>query len=607
MPVSEFQARAHGRSPLPFRLHRAGLVLLLLASVPLHAAAPATAEVPIEPLLAAEYALQAGQLADAARWSLQAAKAADGDVMLAERATRVAMLANDDARAAQALKLWRARAPGSLALEAATITLALREGQLRKARRGLEKLLARQEPRAWRHALVALAGGRDPAVVAEVLGQLVDSGAIPDELPVWQEFGRLSLRLDAPELSARIVDEMVRRFPGEPRVAVLRAGQLGLAGQRDQARELLAQIEPRAAQDPEIRAMLAVAYESLGEYVAAARVVAQGPQDIGTWGMRASLLARAEDKDALAALYAELSADDRGAPDPARRMLLGRIAEFLKRPAEAVAWYRGVAGGPERQEARIRIAVALYELGSIEEAHAEARALQNDGSSDDDARRNAYLLEGELRHRGADAAGEIEALGRGLAAYPDDPALLYARALAWERQDRIDRAEADLRKLLVSDPENVAALNALGYTLADRTQRYQEALELIDRARTAEPDNAAIVDSYGWVLYRLGRNEEALVELRRAWGLAKDPEIGAHLGEVLWVMGRSDEARRHFEESHKLDPDNRALRRALQKLGLPAPVTEPAQAPAPDRSGPGASLPGATQQVPAPTPEEAGP
>lgn len=583
MPVFDFLARARSR-PRPFPRGRAVLLASLLAAlVPAHAGTgPGPADMPVGPLLAGEYALQAGQLADAARWYLEAARAVEGDVLLAERATRIAMLANDDARAGEALKLWRKRAPESLALESTAVSLALRQGQLRKARRDLQRLLARPDPRAWRYALVALAGGRDPEVVAQVLGQLVDAGAIPHELPAWQEFGRLSLRLDAPELSARIVDEMVRRFPDEPRVVVLRAGQLGQAGQGEQARDLLGQIEPRGIDDPDLRAMLAVAYEALGDYIAAARVIAQGPQDIRTWGLRASLLARADDDEALAALYAELSAGDRGSPDPARRMLLGRIAEFLERPAEAVDWYRGVPGGPVRQEARIRIAVALYELGRMEEAYAEARALQNDAGSDDGARRNAYLLEGELRQRGSDAAGEIEALDRGLAAYPDDPELLYARALAWERQDRIDRAEADLRKLLVSDPENVAALNALGYTLADRTQRYQEALELIDRARIAEPDNAAIIDSYGWVLYRLGRREEALVELRRAWGMQKDPEIGAHLGEVLWLLGRHEEARRYFDESRRLDPGNRSLRRALKELGLPEPAPVPAAAPGPE-------------------------
>ncbi|HLM54403.1 MAG TPA: tetratricopeptide repeat protein, partial [Pseudoxanthomonas sp.] len=209
----------------------------------------------------------------------------------------------------------------------------------------------------------------------------------------------------------------------------------------------------------------------------------------------------------------------------------------------------------------------MFELGDKQAAFAEAGELQGDASADEDARRDAYLLEAELRQKNDDDEGELEALGRGLAAYPDDNALLDARALAWERRDRIDRAEADLRRILVTDPENTAALNALGYTLADRTTRYQEALELIDRARVAAPDEAAIIDSYGWVLYRLGRIEEALVQLRRAFTLMKDPEIAAHIGEVLWVSGQKEEARKYFDEARKLDPENRSLLRALEKTG----------------------------------------
>lgn len=584
MPVPELSEIDTGRPrPSPGRLLRRPWLLLMALATPVAALAaplpkPSAEAIPLEQLMAGEFALQAGQLADAAQWSLEAARLAQDDVLLAERATRIAMLANDDVRAAQALKLWQKRSPDSLSLQAATASLALREGRLRKARQELLKLLAAPDPRAWRYALVALAGGRDPEAVAKVLGQLVDAGAIPDQLQAWQEFGRLSLRLDAPQVAARIVDQMVERFPDEPRVAVLRAGQLHQAGETARAREMLVAAEPRAAADPEVRGMLAVAYEGMGDFAEAARVMALGPQDVQTYGIRASLLARAEDSATLEGLYRELSDSQGARPDPASRMLLGRIAEFLERPAEAVDWYRGVPGGPLRAEARIRIAAALYEQGQVEQAYSEAHALQNDAASDDDARRNAYLLEGELRQRGGDSAAEIEALSRGLAAYPDDPALLYARALAWERQDRIDRTEADLRKVLVAEPENVAALNALGYTLADRTQRYQEALELIDRARTAEPDNAAIVDSYGWVLYRLGRNEEALVELRRAWGLLKDPEIGAHVGEVLWTMGRREEAMRYFEDARRLDPDNRSLVRALEKLQVVLPPAAPAAA-----------------------------
>ena len=570
MPESMLSSRATTRRagiPVPRRLRVAAAFCLAL---PL---AVQAAQTPLAPLMAGEYAYQAGQLAEAARWYLEAAEALDGDAALAERATRIAMLANDDAAAQRALRLWRRRAPESAAMRAADAALALREGRLRHARRELQALLRSPDPRGWRYALSGLGGGRDPARVARVLGELVDAGAIPDQLPAWQEFGRLALRLDDPALAERIVDEVVERFPDEPRVAILRAGQLQQAGRTEQARAMLAQAEPHAAADPEVRAMLAMTYESMRAPADAARIMALGPQDMRSYELRASLLARAEDTAGLEALYDELAAEG-SRPDPSRRLLLGRIAEFLKRPAEAVEWYRGVPGGPQRNEARIRIAAALHELGRREEAYAEAQGLQDDATADDTARRNAYLLEGELRQRAGDADGEIDALGRGLAAFPDDIELLYARALAWERRDRIDRAEADLRRLLVSDPENVAALNALGYTLADRTDRYREALELIDRARAAEPDDAAIIDSYGWVLYRLGRHEEALVELRRAWGLMKDPEIGAHLGEVLWVLGRRDEARRYFDEARKLQPDNRALRRALEKLGLP--LQEPA-------------------------------
>ena len=117
------------------------------------------------------------------------------------------------------------------------------------------------------------------------------------------------------------------------------------------------------------------------------------------------------------------------------------------------------------------------------------------------------------------------------------------------------------------EPENVAALNALGYTLADRTDRYREALELIDRARVAEPGNAAIIDSYGWVLFRLGKPRAALDHLRHAYALQQDPDIASHLGQVLWVLGQKDEARKYFEAARKLDPDNRSLQRALQETG----------------------------------------
>jgi len=517
--------------------------------------------------MAGEYALQAGRLDQAARWYLDAARAAGDDAGLAERATRIALLGQDDRLAAEALALWRKRAPSSLSMRAAEATLALRTGRQRVAERELKALMRDPDPAGWRHALSVLAtGAREPEVSGKLMRRLFDAGAVPDDLAAWMGFGDLAPRLDQDALAGRIVDRIVQRFPGEPRVALLRAAQLREAGNLDAARAALLEVADAATIAPELRLAMAAEYDALGDPIAAERLLAEGPQDPRILALRASLLAKAEDKAALGKLYDELR---RGAgnPNPMQRLLLGQTAEYLERYPEALEWYDGVAGGEPRLQARLRTANVLYELDRKDEAFASLRRLQGDGTLDERARQAAYLLEAELHGKDRNLEAETDAYARGLADWPDEPSLLYSRGLMWERHDDIPRAEADLRKILVADPENVAALNALGYTLADRTERYGEALELIDRARVAEPGNAAIIDSYGWVLYRLGRFDEALVELRRAYTLQKDAEIAAHVAEVLWELGRKEEARRYFDEARKLDPENRSLKRALEKTG----------------------------------------
>ncbi|WP_298581183.1 tetratricopeptide repeat protein [uncultured Luteimonas sp.] len=554
----------------PNSVRRIALSCLLLA-LPLAPVAAADAPLREDVLgatMAGEFALQAGRLDEAAGWYLDAARAAGGDEAgLAERATRIALLGKDDDLAARALALWSARAPDSLAMRAAEATLALRQGRERVALRRLRTLIADPDPAGWRHALSVIATGpRDPAVSGRIMRRLLDAGAVPDELQAWLAFGDLAQRLEQAELAREVVERIVELYPGEPRIGLLRASLLREAGDLEGAREALAGVEGAASGAPELRLAMAAEYDALGDPLAAERVLAQGPQDRRSYALRASLLARADDKTSLTALYDELRRDAAN-PDPQQRLLLGQVAEFLDRHAEALEWYGSVPGGEPRLQARLRAANVLHELGQREDAFAALQRLQVDGSIDEDARRAAYLLEGELRAKDGDLDAENDAYARGLGDWPDEPSLLYARALMWERRDDIARAEADLRRILVAEPENVAALNALGYTLADRTDRYAEALELIDRARVAEPGNAAIIDSYGWVLYRLGRTDEALVELRHAYTLQKDAEIAAHIAEVLWVLGRRDEARRYFDDARRLDPDNRSLRRALEKTG----------------------------------------
>ncbi|MBA2237471.1 MAG: hypothetical protein H0W24_02040, partial [Lysobacter sp.] len=292
------------------------LALTLVLATPVLAAPPKAAPPPstdattraLEPLLVAEFHLQAGRLEEAARGYLEAAQAGR-DITLAQRATQVALLARDDARTGQALELWRELGGTGESFESAQAMMALRRNDESGAREHLTALL--QSPdQGWRQALgVLMTGATDQAQAARVLEVLLDEERIPADLQAWLAFGGLAQRLDRPELAERIVAEVVRRFPGEPRVALLRASQLREAGRLEEAREVLGTVAAKASGDDGLRLSIAAEYDALGDFAAAARVLAQGPQDDQSYAMRASLLARGEDKAALLALYQELSRD----------------------------------------------------------------------------------------------------------------------------------------------------------------------------------------------------------------------------------------------------------------------------------------------------------
>jgi tetratricopeptide (TPR) repeat protein len=527
---------------------------------------PASPEVMRE-TLAAEFATQQGRLKEGAQSYLNAARAAD-DGVLAERATRLALLADEDDIAKQALVIWKRHPTANTStFDMAELSLALRESRVSEATRLASRLIAQKDQQGWRYALLVLSSGsRKVAVSAEVLKKLADTNALPTQLDPWLAFAGLAQRLGEPELARRMVAEVVTRFPTEPRVQLLRASQLRDEGRIEEARAVLTSVEKNASTNSRLRILVANEYDLNGDPLSAARVMATGTQDDDTYGLRAAMLAKAEDDAALAKLYQEINAR----PQKSQRLMLilGSVDETLKRFPQATAWYEKIVDPDWREPAQIRLANILFETKKTAQAYGAVKTLQSDPRVSDNGRRDAFVLEAEFRQKEKDGPGEIEAYNRGLAAMPDDNALLYARGLAWERLDRIDKAESDLRAILATEPENTMALNALGYTLADRTTRYAEALQLNDRARLAEPSNAAIIDSYGWVLYRLGRTREALPHLRHAFALQRDAEIAAHIAEVLWKLGQREEAKTWIATAKKIDPENRALRRAIELIGV---------------------------------------
>jgi len=244
------------------------------------------------------------------------------------------------------------------------------------------------------------------------------------------------------------------------------------------------------------------------------------------------------------------------------RYTLGQIAEERKEYGVARDWYRTIARGEHFVPSRLRYAQTLSKEGKLDEARSYLRT-QGAGESQ---QHPFVIAEAQLLREAGKHAEAYDLLGRALAKTPDQAELLYDHALTAEKLDRFDVLEANLRKLIQLQPDHAHAYNALGYSLADRNQRLDEAQKLIEKALEIAPDDYAIVDSMGWVLYRQGDLKGALQYLRRAYRGRPDGEIGAHLGEVLWVSGEREEAERIWNDTLKSHPNEDILKKTIQRF-----------------------------------------
>ncbi len=245
------------------------------------------------------------------------------------------------------------------------------------------------------------------------------------------------------------------------------------------------------------------------------------------------------------------------------RYALGQVAEEQKDWAQAIKWYEQIGSGAQYVASRARVAHVLAQEGKLGQA---LEYLHNVKAGDEAERAQLVISEAQLRREAGRYQDAFDVLGKALAASPDQPDLLYDYALAADKIKRYDLVESSLRKLIKLRPDSAHAYNALGYSLADRNQRLPEAHKLIEKALQLAPQDSYIIDSMGWVLYRMGELSAAASELQRAWQGQQDPEIGAHLGEVLWVMGRHQEAERIWDQALKNGPTNGTLRETIKRF-----------------------------------------
>ena len=245
---------------------------------------------------------------------------------------------------------------------------------------------------------------------------------------------------------------------------------------------------------------------------------------------------------------------------------LGAVADAQKAPAAAIAWYQRITAGEYFVTAQLKISHILAKRDGVAAGRKHLSDAQLAEQDAPETRIQLVLAEAQLLRDLKAHADAFVLLTEAIAKDPDTADLLYDRAMVAEKINKLDVMEADLRRVIELRPEHAHAYNALGYTLAERNQRLDEALELVQKALKFAPNDVFIQDSLGWVQYRLGQTDEALKTLKNAYRSRRDPEIAAHLGEVLWIKGEREEALNVWKTSLVENPDNEALMAVLKRF-----------------------------------------
>jgi tetratricopeptide (TPR) repeat protein len=516
-------------------------------------------------MMLAEVAVQRGQAHIAVPAYLDLARETR-DPRIAERATQIAWNARLVAAALEAAGLWLQADPESVQARQFLATLLISQSQLADALPHLEKWLESDRANIGQGFLrlnALLARHQDKQAVLQLMQALARNH---EEVPE----ARLSVAQAAwnagdHDLSLVEASAALKLRP-EWELAALFAAQVLQRRSNEEAARYLADYLERHPKARDVRLNYARLLVNDRKFVEARKqfevLTTEYPQNADV-GMAVALLAiQANDLDAADAQLKRILELNYKDPDMAR-FYLGQVNEERKRFDEALKWYSSVTPGEQYINAQTRYAGVLAKQGRLPEAR---KHLQEVSASTSQERVRLTQAEAQLLREASQYQAAFDLLGTALEKLPNAPDLLYDHAMAAEKVDRIDVLEGNLRRLIEIRPDHAHAYNALGYTLADRSQRVEEAHGLIRTALKLAPDDPFILDSMGWVLYRMGRAKEGLEYLWRAFKLRPDAEIAAHLGEVLWSAGQQSEARTVWDAALKQHPANEVLQATVKRF-----------------------------------------
>lgn len=514
-------------------------------------------------LLTAELAGQRNRFDIALENYVQQAKATQ-DAGVAERGFRIAEYLGAEQPALETSLLWAKTAPENIDAQRAAAVQLARAGRYDESMTFMEQVLQRQGDTHF-DFLALSAAETDPDTRAGLLQSFNSLQAkYPDNSQL--QFGKaLLLQQDGrPQEALELLEEQPSK--NRPIASILLHARLLQSLERND--DALPLLEKGLAQHPDDKrlrltyARLLVAESRLddakGEF---ASLLQQYPNDDDLRFSLALVCLEAKAwKEAI--VYLE-ELVERGSHSEAAHYNLARAYEELDDIPSALIEYALVGPGNDYLPAQARQSELLFKQQRGDEA---AERLSRARESQPDYAIQLYLIEAEAWSKQRNNERAWQVIEQALEQFPEDLNLLYTRAMLAEKRGDLALLEEDLRFILEREPDNAMALNALGYTLADRTTRYAEAKQLIEQAHQLNPDDPAILDSLGWVNYRLGNLQEAERLLRKAMQEFPDHEVAAHLGEVLWVQGKQKEARKLWREALKQQPDSDILRSTLLRL-----------------------------------------
>lgn len=516
-------------------------------------------------LMTAEIAGQRNQYGIALEGYLQAAKQVD-DVRVVEKATKIGLYLKDTKKTDEAVSLWLKKDSGNLTARKIAVLSALKGDDKGVAVDHLSKMLE-DDPAGLESTLLELIqvlgeDGRNDFVFDVLEGVAVLHQKQP---AIYFVQALLAGRLNKEAVVKEKVDKALALQPTWDKALLLRAQLFVQKGKIKEAREDLERILEKTPENNKIRKMYAktlVKVEALDEAVAAYQKVLVIAPDDGESQFSIALIYLQQEKEGEALVYLKKLVNKPGWDDKAS-FYIGRIEYSHEHYGTALVWFDKVTQGPYEFEASMSaVSVFVSQKDFLEALQRLDKVLIKFPKRE----LSIVLLKADIYSEQKKNQEAFDLLTEQLVNFPEHRDLLYTRALIAEKVDRLDILELDLKKILLKKPNDVAALNALGYTLVDRTGRYNDAAEYLERALKLKPGEAVIIDSMGWLQFKRGRVNEALALLRTAYEKQQENEIAIHLAEVLWVLGQRSEAKEIFNEALKKAPDDEYLLKFQQRF-----------------------------------------